>query len=157
MRKKPVELHIFHGTYRQDRHGNMRFPVRIPKCPKGMTPTSRKHWRRLAKLLDRAGIIGEVDGLSLRLLAESIDLYLTASEKMAAHGLIAKTTNGNVIQSPFLTIRNRAWEQIVKLAGSFGLHPEARNGMDFDFINRGLHDPRQPLPRYLGGPGIKPA
>ncbi|MSR60539.1 MAG: phage terminase small subunit P27 family, partial [Planctomycetaceae bacterium] len=51
----------------------------MPKCPAGMTPAARKHWRRLAKLLARAGIIGAVDGLSLRLLSESIALYLTAA------------------------------------------------------------------------------
>jgi P27 family predicted phage terminase small subunit len=151
MRKKPIELHVLANTYRKDRHGNVRFPLGMPKCPAGMTPAARKHWRRLAKLLARAGIIGEVDGLSLRLLAESVDLYLTAAGKLETHGLIAKTTNGNVIQSPFLAIRNRAWEQIVKLAGSFGLHPEARNGMHFDFANRGLraHDPANPKSRFF--------
>jgi len=131
MRKKPVEQHILQGTYRQDRHGNRPLPACVPKCPKGMTPAARKHWRHLAGILATAGIISQIDGLSLRLLAESVDLYLTSSEKLAAHGLIAKTTNGNVIQSPFLPIRNRAWEQIVKLAGQFGLTPADRNGMSF--------------------------
>ena len=96
-----------------------------------MTPRARTHWRRLTKLLNEAGIISHIDGLALRLLAESIDLYLTAGEKLGAHGLIAKTTNGNVIQSPFLSIRNRTWEQIVKLAGQFGLTPADRTGMSF--------------------------
>jgi P27 family predicted phage terminase small subunit len=131
MRKKPVEQHILQGTYRQDRHGKCGLTIEIPKCPKGMAPRARTHWRRLAKLLNQAGIISHIDGLSLRLLAESIDLYLTATEKLAAHGLIAKTTNGNIIQSPFLPIRNRAWEQIVKLAGQFGLTPADRTGMTF--------------------------
>lgn len=159
MRKKPIELHVLAGTYRKDRHGNVRIPTTMPKCPVGMTPSAKKHWRRLAKLLDQAGIIGEVDGLSLRLLAESIDLYLTATAKITAHGLIAKTTNGNVVPSPFLAIRHRAWEQIVKLAGSFGLYPEARNGMDFSF-NRGdrLSDPGNGKSRFFGGlpVGMKP-
>ena len=154
MRKKPVELHILAGTYRKDRHGNVQLPTRIPKCPKGMSTIARKHWRRLAKLLDRAGIIGEIDGLSLRLLAESIDLYLTATEKMAQHGLVAKTTGGNVIQNPFLAIRNRAFEQIVKLAGSFGLTPEARNGMNFSFLRPGMGDPKA---RFFNDmPRVKP-
>jgi P27 family predicted phage terminase small subunit len=151
MRKKPINLHVLQGTYRKDRHGNVRLPVNIPKCPSGMTPGARKHFRRLAKLLDRMGIIAEVDGMSLRLLAESYDTYITAGEKLAAHGLIAKTTNGNVIQSPFLAIRNRAWEQIVKLAGSFGLHPEARNGMHFEFNRAGVRsrDRYDPKERYF--------
>lgn len=135
MRKKPINLHVLQGTYRKDRHGNVRLPVNIPKCPSGMTPGARKHFRRLAKVLNRMGIIAGVDWLSLRLLAESYDMYLTAGEKVAAHGFIAKTTNGNLILSPFLGIRNRAWEQTVKLAGSFGLHPEARNGMSFSPVS----------------------
>lgn len=96
-----------------------------------MAPTARKHWRSLARTLARAGLITHVDGLSLRLLAESIDLYLTASSKVTAQSLVVKTVNGNPIQNPFLGIRNRAWEQIVKLAASFGLTPADRNGMSF--------------------------
>jgi P27 family predicted phage terminase small subunit len=157
MRKKSVNLHVLQGTYREDRHGNVRLPVRIPQCPAGMTPAARKHWRRLVKILDRAGIISEVDGLSLRLLAESYDTYLTANEKLAAHGLIAKTTNGTVIQSPFLSIRNRAWEQFVKLGGSFGLNPAARNGMNLDSRSRGLgaHDSAKAA-RFFGLSSGKP-
>jgi P27 family predicted phage terminase small subunit len=98
-----------------------------------MAPTARKHWRGLARTLAQAGLISQVDGLSLRLLAESIDLYLTASAKVPPNSLVIKTANGNVIQNPFLSIRNRAWEQIVKLAGSFGLTPADRSGMSFSF------------------------
>ena len=131
MRKKPIPLHILAGTYRQDRHGNRGLPTNIPPCPKGMSPSARKHWRSLAQKLARAGLISQVDGLSLRLLAESIDLYLTASAKITDQTLVVKTVNGNVIQNPFLAIRNRAWEQIVKLAASFGLTPADRNGLSF--------------------------
>jgi P27 family predicted phage terminase small subunit len=131
VRKKPVELHLLAGTYRQDRHGNRGLPTTIPKCPAGMTPSARQHWRRLARTLAQAGLISQIDGLSLRLLAESIDLYLTASSKVTGNNLVVKTVNGNVIQNPFLAIRNRAWEQVTKLAGSFGLTPADRNGMSF--------------------------
>lgn len=96
-----------------------------------MSPTARKHWRSLARTLARAGLISHVDGLSLRLLAESIDLYLIAASKVTAQTMVVKTVNGNVIQNPFLAIRNRAWEQIVKLAASFGLTPADRNGLSF--------------------------
>lgn len=84
-------------------------------------------------MLANAGLISQVDGLSLRLLAESIDLYLTAAAKVTPHTLVIKTASGNVIQNPFLSIRNRAWEQVVKLAASFGLTPADRNGMSFTF------------------------
>jgi P27 family predicted phage terminase small subunit len=100
-----------------------------------MSPEARKHWRRLARTLATAGIISQVDGLSLRLLAESIDLYLTATAKVPSNLLVVKTSNGNVIQNPYLSIRNRAWEQIVKLAGSFGLTPADRNGMSFSLVS----------------------
>lgn len=135
MRKKPVELHVLAGTYRQDRHGNRGLPATIPPCPQGMSPTARKQWRSLARTLARAGLISHVDGLSLRLLAESIDIYLTASSKVTAQTMVVKTVNGNVIQNPFLAIRNRAWEQIVKLAASFGLTPADRNGLSFSVVS----------------------
>ncbi|HUQ71566.1 MAG TPA: DNA methyltransferase [Planctomycetaceae bacterium] len=57
MRKKPTELHILAGTYRQDRHGNRGLPASIPPCPQGMSPTARKQWRSLARTLARAGLL----------------------------------------------------------------------------------------------------
>lgn len=135
MKKKPVNLHVLQGTYREDRHGSLPLPSTLPKCPVGMSPGARKHWRRLARLLNQAGIISQIDGLSLRLLAESVDLYLTATAKITANTLVVKTVNGNAVQNPYLPIRNRAWEQIVKLAGNFGLTPADRNGMSFSLAN----------------------
>lgn len=84
----------------------------------------------MAKMLARFGLIGQIDGLMLRMLVESIDLYLTATEKLTS-GLIAKTTNGNLIQNPYLAVRNRMWEQVVSLARDFGLTPADRTGMSF--------------------------
>jgi P27 family predicted phage terminase small subunit len=159
MRKKPIEEHILQGTYRQDRHGKCGLAIEIPKCPTGMTPGARTHWRRQAKLLNEAGIISHIDGLALRLLAESIDLYLSAGAKLEAHGLIAKTSNGNVIQSPFLSIRNSAWEQIVKLAGQFGLTPADRTGLTFrvGYGPNGRQQGYTDKSRYFGLPmGMKP-
>lgn len=100
-----------------------------------MSPTARRQWRSLARTLARAGLISQVDGLSLRLLAESIDLYLTASAKITAPTLVVKTTNGNPIQNPYLAIRNRAWEQVVKLCANFGLTPADRNGLSFSIAS----------------------
>ena len=100
-----------------------------------MSPTARQQWRSLARKLARAGLISQVDGLSLRLLAESIDLYLNASAKITPQTMVVKTVNGNVIQNPFLAIRNRAWEQIVKLAANFGLTPADRNGLSFSAVS----------------------
>jgi P27 family predicted phage terminase small subunit len=117
-----------------------------------MSPGARKHWKRLAHTLERAGIISQIDGLSLRLLAESIELYETAVTKLAPNTLVLKTTNGNLMMNPFLAIRNRAWEQIVKLAGSFGLTPADRNGMSFSFVNASGPSGAKDKSRFFGGP-----
>ena len=76
---------------------------------------------RLYRRRDGAGSIREVVGLSLRLRADTVDLYVTATAKISAPSLVIKTTNGNVIQNPFLSVRNTAFEQIFKLAAKFGL------------------------------------
>lgn len=50
--------------------------------------------------------------------------------QLAAAGLLATTTNGNVIQSVLLGSRNRAMELCLKFGAEFGMTPSARSRID---------------------------
>lgn len=50
--------------------------------------------------------------------------------QLAAAGLLATTTNGNVIQSVLLGARNRAMELCLKFGAEFGMTPSARSRID---------------------------
>lgn len=55
---------------------------------------------------------------------------LAADAQLAAAGLLATTTNGNVIQSVLLGARNKAMELCLRFASEFGMTPSARTRID---------------------------
>ena len=46
---------------------------------------------------------------------------------MTKLGTVVKTTNGNLIQNPYLSIANRAMMDMARLAVEFGMTPSSRS------------------------------
>lgn len=60
--------------------------------------------------------------------AKAARLMLEA--QLSAAGLLATTTNGNVIQNTLIGTRNKAMELVLKFAAEFGMTPSARTRID---------------------------
>jgi P27 family predicted phage terminase small subunit len=63
-------------------------------------------------------------------LAALCQLYSRATEAerhIQVDGAVTTTTNGNVIQSPWVGMANKAWSEYVRLATEFGLTPSSRS------------------------------
>jgi phage terminase small subunit len=78
--RKPTSLKLLQGTWRADRH-NPREPVLPagrPRCPKWLRKQARPFWGRLVGDTERLGVLTEVDGLALALLAEALADYNAA-------------------------------------------------------------------------------
>lgn len=52
--------------------------------------------------------------------------WVEAENQVAINGDVVKTKQGNIIQNPYLSISNRAWDQLSKMIQQFGLSPAAR-------------------------------
>ena len=97
-----------------------------PTCPSSLCPEAKTEWRRLTNLLDRNGMIGEVDGDGLALLCETTAVWREAMLKVHESGLIVKASTGSVSSNPFWTIARQAGETMYKLQASFGMLPSER-------------------------------
>jgi P27 family predicted phage terminase small subunit len=114
-----------------------------------MTDAAREAWRWIAgKLLD-AKLLTALDDLALRLMAESVDMYLRAGVEIEHYGLTSVTDKGNTIQHPAVAVRNKAWSQIVKLCQEFGMTPAARTGLAVD-AKSAEDDKAQAMAKILG-------
>jgi P27 family predicted phage terminase small subunit len=133
-KKTPAATHKKRGTFQPSRHsGPDSKPVPgIPEPPADLTEAAREAWISIAgKLLD-AKLLTALDDLALRLMAESVDMYLRAGREIEHWGLTSVTDKGNTIQHPAVAVRNKAWSQIVKLCQEFGMTPAARTGLAVD-------------------------
>ena len=71
--RKPTALKVIQGTFRKDQE-NLNQPVAplgIPQPRKGMSKRTRQEYRRLARELDKLGVLSEVDGIALELCADA--------------------------------------------------------------------------------------
>lgn len=127
--KIPAATHQKRGTFQPSRHATPSLPIEIPEMPLDLPPAAQAVWKNVTAKLFSAGLIADLDQMALRMLAESVWLYQESHDDIIAKGLTISTTNGNVVQNPSVGIRNKAWEQIVKLCKQFGMTPSARTGL----------------------------
>lgn len=131
--RKPVEQHLRDGTYRPSRHSGGTLPVEIPAMPPDLSPAAQAAWNTITTGLERAGLVANVDGAALRLLCESWETYLEASDDVRRNGILTPYTNKagatNQVVNPAVKVRSESWRQIYLMLRQFGLTPSSRTGL----------------------------
>lgn len=100
---------------------------RAPSCPRWLGKTARAEWRRVTKELMTLGVLAEVDRAALAAYCVAWGRWVEAEEQVARAGMVIMTTNGNLVQHPWVQIANRAMIDMVKLASEFGMTPSSRS------------------------------
>lgn len=98
----------------------------LPACPRWLSKAARAEWRRVAAELYDAGLLTTVDRAALAGYCVAFARWQEAEGVVTAKGMVVKTTNGNLIQNPFLAIANRAMDDMRRFAAEFGMTPASR-------------------------------
>lgn len=108
--------------------------VEIPSCPRHLQGEGRKEWKRITVELFRYGLISQVDRAALAFYCINWARHIEAEEmieKAAAasggSGLFVKTPNGFPVQSPWVSVSNKAMELCKTFLGEFGMTPASRS------------------------------
>lgn len=104
-----------------------------PKCPRWLSKSAKREWRRLAKELEPLGLLTVIDGMALATLCEEYATYVWAQGVLAENGHTHEYTNKagepNTVARPEVAIAHRALTNIKTLCAEFGLTPSARSRM----------------------------
>lgn len=103
--------------------------AQMPQMPKHLTGPARSEWRRVARRLHVAGVLTYVDRGVLAVYCHAYGRWVEAEEALERGGPVIETTNGNMVQSPWLQISNRAQETMIKAAKELGMTPAARTSI----------------------------
>jgi P27 family predicted phage terminase small subunit len=101
--------------------------VKLPTCPAHLSAAARREWRRMGRQLLDLGVLTTVDRAVLAAYCVAYARWAEAEAQVSKLGLVVKTSAGNLIQNPYLSIANRAMEQTAKLASEFGMTPSSRS------------------------------
>ena len=110
--------------------------VSAPRCPTGMSKGAQTHWRREGARLAVVGLLTEADLLAFRRMCEDLAVADEAMEQVAKYGMVIKTTNGNLIQSPYLGIANRLYDRALRIMTEFGMTPSARTRIQVPEVSK---------------------
>ncbi len=100
----------------------------------------------MVRELHPLGLVTIIDKDALAMYCVIFIRWLKAEKMVREKGEIIKTAAGNIIQNPYLSIANRALEQLGKLSAEFGMTPSSRSRVKVEAL-----DAEQELERMLFG------
>ena len=132
--RKPSQLKVIQGNPGK-RPLNKREPkpaANKPYMPRELSDGGRRVWRRLAGKLHAAGLLADIDADALAMYCELHARWTEAERAIQANGLTVMTPNGYLVQSPYVSIANRALADMRALLREFGMTPASRSAISIE-------------------------
>ena len=125
---QPTELKIIRGNpgKRPLNNDEPKPKKNIPDPPEHIQGDAKKEWDRITQELYKVGLITDVDCVAMAAYCQCYQRWIQAEEGITKSGLMVKTTNGNIIQSPLVGIANKSMLMMHKFLVEFGMTPSSR-------------------------------
>lgn len=100
--------------------------AKLPAPPRHLSKEARKEWRRSGAFLLQLGLISDLDRAAFAAYCTAYGRWIEAEEALKSYGVMIKSPNGFPMQSPYLSVANKAMEQMRSLLSEFGMSPATR-------------------------------
>lgn len=132
-------------------HAEPRPRVVLPRPPEHLSDDEKEKWKLIVRELHPLGLVTTIDKDALAMYCVIFVRWKKAERMVREKGEIIKTAAGNIIQNPYLSIANRALDQLNKLGAEFGMTPSSRSRVKVEAL-----DPDHELEQMLfGGRAVK--
>jgi P27 family predicted phage terminase small subunit len=102
-------------------------PAGVPECPPQVTGHARAEWDRIVPELLAAGLLTKLDRAALVGYCIAWGQWSEALDALRTHGTLVKSPSGYPMQSPYVAISNKAFEQWTRMLTEFGMSPSSRS------------------------------
>lgn len=99
----------------------------IPEKPSHLSDAAAQEWDVVAPQLHEAGLLARVDRTALAAYCQAYGRWVEAEVALKTHGTLVKSPSGFPMVSPYLTVANKAMEQMTKMLIEFGMSPSSRS------------------------------
>ncbi len=113
-------------------HAEPKPRVVMPKPPEHLSDAEKEKWKSVVRELYPLGLVTNIDKDHLAMYCTIYVRWVKAERMVRDKGEIIKTAAGNIIQNPYLSIANRALDQLNKLGAEFGMTPSSRSRVKTD-------------------------
>jgi P27 family predicted phage terminase small subunit len=151
-RPQPTAITLLKGDVRPSRMptNEPKPKVRLPPAPAHLSDVAKAEWKKTGKRLVALGVMTETDTSALAAYCTAYARWVEAEQMLNERGVLWQTTNDDGIelfnQSPYLSIANKALEQMQKLLIEFGMTPSSRTRVRAVKV-----DEEDPFESYLSG------
>jgi len=130
---KPTVVKVFEGNRGRrplpENEPKPKIAKRVPPAPSYLPALAKKEWKRHAAELHRLGLLTDLDRPALEGYCQAYATFVEASQNIQKHGLLVKAQSGFPVQSPYLSIANKAMVEMRKWHCEFGMTPSSRTGV----------------------------
>ena len=105
-------------------------PGSLPSCPAHLSPTAKTEWKRLARSLNRIGMLTEIDRAAMAAYCQAYGRWVEAERKLAETPALLKTPAGYVQASPWIGIANKQLELMAKYMAELVLSAVSRTRVE---------------------------
>jgi len=121
---------------------------KAPRCPSWLEDEAKKEWKRVGKILERMGLLTEMDMAAFAGYCQAYARWKEAEEFITQHGAMIRTPNGYLQQVPQVSIAQTNLKIMLKFCEQFGLTPSARSRI---VAGEGSINPADEMEQLLGG------
>ena len=100
------------------------------KAPAGMSRGAIKYYASVATMLSDVGVLTVLDVPMLVLYCEACARWAAANKQIKKHGPVVVTKSGFPVQSPYVAISNKAFDQMKSIMLEFGMSPASRTRVE---------------------------
>ena len=128
VKPRPTHLKVLEGVQNKKRI-NDKEPKPFPKAPdppKFLDHIATNEWKRIAPELEKLGLLTGIDMSALAAYCDQFSRWVQATEKIQNEGMIISAPSGYPVQSPYLSIANKALDSMKKFLTEFGMTPSSR-------------------------------
>jgi len=100
--------------------------VAIPECPTHLNGAARTEWKRITKELHALKLIAKIDRAALAICCTAWADYVKACNILRVQGEVIISDQGGLYQNPWVAIKKRSMDQVMKFYAEFGMSPSSR-------------------------------
>lgn len=128
-KRKPTRLKLLEGNpgRRPLNDQEPQPPPALLEPPAELPKIARDEWHRLGKKLYELGMLTDLDQTIMEAYCYSYAKWKNALKEMGELGPVVRTKKGNIIQNPWESIANKAYDQMIRALVELGLSPPSRS------------------------------
>jgi P27 family predicted phage terminase small subunit len=132
-------------------HRQVAYESGAPNCPAWLPTGAKREWKRVARLMNAAGVLQKTDLAALTSYAIAFDEWRLLAKQVAEEGIMVRSGKKMVL-NPLIAQRDKRQTQLTRAVSVLGFSPSARKKITVEPEDESnVPEPADPFDAFLKG------